>query len=110
MSDTKNQVIEFASFTLAEGVDESALLLASDALQAEFLSRQQGFIRRELVKAGAGRWADLLYWDSQESVERAMQEAPNNPAALKYFQLMANTGQTEPAAAMMLMTVAKSYP
>ncbi len=109
MNDTKNYVIEFASFTLAEGVDESMLMTASDALHTEFLLRQKGFIKRELVRLGDGKWADVLYWDSKESVERAMQEAPQNPAALRYFQLMANTGQDDPAAAMMLMSVVRSY-
>lgn len=109
MNSFKNHVIEFARFTLAEGVDEPTLVTAADALQTEFLSRQSGFIRRDLVRTAEKEWADVIYWENQESVERAMQEAPHSPAALRYFQLMANTGQEDGSGPMMLMTVAKSY-
>lgn len=85
------------------------LMTASDALQAGFLKQQKGFIKRDLVRIGDAKWADILYWDSKESVERAMQEAPQNPAAIRYFQLMANTGQGDPTTAMMFMSVVKSY-
>jgi hypothetical protein len=109
MYNKNNHTIEFAPFTLAEGVDESMLIAASDALQIEFLSQQKGFVRRDLVKIADGKWADVIYWESRESVEQAMQTAPNNPAALEYFQLMGNTGESDPSTAITLMSVAKSY-
>jgi hypothetical protein len=109
MNNTNNYVIEFAAFTLAKGVDESTLLNASDALQVEFLEQQKGFLKRDLAKMADGKWADILYWDSQESADQAIQAAPHHPAALKYFQLMANIGQNNPTAAMMFLSVVKSY-
>jgi hypothetical protein len=109
VSSTKNHIIEFAPFTLAEGVDEATLMTASDALQVGFLDQQKGFIKRDLVRMGDDKWADVLYWDSKESVERAMQEAPQNPAAISYFQMMANAGQDDPTSAMMFLSVVKSY-
>lgn len=109
MNSTNNHVIEFAPFRLVEGVDESALLVASDALQAEFFNQQKGFLRRDLVKAADGTWADVAYWDSMESVQQAMQNAHNNPAALQYFQLMAETEQSDLSSGMMLLSVVKSY-
>lgn len=107
MNNQNNPTIEFAPFALAEGVDEATLFAAADALHKEFLSRQKGFIRRDLVRVADGRWADVIYWESRESVEQAMQTAPQNPAALRYFQLMADTGETD--AANTLMSVARSY-
>jgi hypothetical protein len=109
MKPTNGQIIEFAPFTLAEGVDEPTLFAASEALQAEFLSQQEGFLRRDLLKTGDGTWADVLYWESRESVERALQEAPNNPAALQYFQLMADAGRDDKSTGMLLLSVARSY-
>ena len=109
MNSINNHVVEFAPFRLAEGVDESALLVASDALQAEFFSQQKGFLRRDLVKTAEGTWADVAYWDSMESVQQAMQNAHNYPAALKYFQLMAEPEQSSPSTGMMLLSVVKSY-
>jgi hypothetical protein len=109
MNSTKKRIIEFAPFQLVEGVDESTLLAASDALQAEFLSQQKGFIKRDLVKNGDGKWADIAYWEDRESVEQAMQNAPANPAALRYFQLMANAEKADASADVMLLHIAKSY-
>ena len=109
MNDAKSHIIEFAPFTLAEGVDELTLLAASDALQGEFLSRQAGFIKRELVQTTDGKWADIAYWESRESVEQAMQNAMDNPAALRYFQLMVNSEHADPAANVMFLSIAKSY-
>lgn len=109
MNNHKHPVIEFARFTLAEGVDEPTLVAAADALQEEFLRRQSGFLRRELVKTADNEWADVIYWENRQSVERAMQKAPENPAALRYFQLMANTGQDEESGHPLLMSVTRSY-
>lgn len=109
MNHKNNHTIEFASFTTAKGVDEETLIAAADALQNEFLSQQKGFVRRDLVRIAEGRWADVIYWENRESVEQAMQYALDNPAALRYFQLMANTGQGDPSSELLLMNVARSY-
>jgi hypothetical protein len=109
MNSTKNQIIEFAPFKLAEGVDEATFISASDALQESFLSQQKGFLRRDLVRNNDGTWADIAYWESRESVEKAMQKALDNPAALRYFQLMADNGQSENGGQVLLMSIAKSY-
>jgi hypothetical protein len=69
MNNQNNHTIEFARFTLAEGVGESTLITASDALQKEFLSQQKGSIKRDLVRVADGKWADVIYWESRESVE-----------------------------------------
>jgi hypothetical protein len=50
--------IEWAPFRLADGIDETTLLTASEALQREFISQQRGFIRRELLKGQANQWFD----------------------------------------------------
>ena len=109
MNNISNYIIEFAPFTLAEGVDELTLMAASDALQAEFFSQQKGFIKRDLLKTTDGKWADIPYWESRESVEQAMQKAMESPAALQYFQLMASSEHADPSTGLMLLSLAKSY-
>ena len=106
MNNKHNHTIEFAPFTLAEGVDEATLIAAAEELQKDFLGRQKGFIKRDLARLADGRWADVIYWESRESVEQAMQSAPENPAALRYFQLMA---ASESDAANTLMSITRSY-
>ncbi|HMU92599.1 MAG TPA: hypothetical protein PKJ84_15285 [Anaerolineales bacterium] len=104
-----NQVIELASFRLADGASEATLIAASDAMQEGFLKSQKGFIKRDLVKGADGQWADVVYWDSQESVDAAMQEAMNNPACFKYFELMTGVNHEDVSAGVMHLSVLKSY-
>lgn len=102
-------VIEWAGFKLAEGVEESALLAASDTLQTGFLAQQKGFLRRDLVKTTDGQWVDVVYWASMAEAEVAMQTSMENPACLTYFQLMANADHNDPSAGVMHFQVMKSY-
>jgi hypothetical protein len=80
--------IERAPFTLAEGVDETRLLAASDVLQREFVSQQRGFVWRGLLKGQARGWVDLVYWDSLSAAEEATRNAMNSPVCQNYFALI----------------------
>lgn len=105
----KNQIIEFASFRLAAGVDETVLIAASDALQEGFLKQQKGFIKRDLVQGTDGQWADVVYWDSQASVDAAMQVAMTNPVCSRYFELMVGVNHEDVSVGVMHLNVMKSY-
>lgn len=102
-------VIEWAPFRLKEGVDEAKLIAASDAMQTGLLKQQKGFIKRELVKTADGQWADVVHWDSPQSAEAAMQEAMNNPACFKYFELMVGVDHNDPSMGVMHLDVMRSY-
>lgn len=106
----KKLTVEWAPFQLAEGVDETALLAASESLQSEFVSKQSGFIKRELVKAKDNQWVDIVYWNSLEEAERAAKNAMNSPICLKYFELMVGADPNDPSAGVMHFEVVKTYP
>jgi hypothetical protein len=53
-------VVEWAPFRMKLGVDETALLRSSEELQMQFLAKQRGFIRRELLRGGDGNYVDLV--------------------------------------------------
>lgn len=80
--------VEWAPFETGEGVDEAALIAASDEFQKNFVSQQPGFIKRELLKGADGHWVDLIYWQSKHDAEQVMQSAGDNEAVRKFFQLM----------------------
>jgi hypothetical protein len=102
--------VEWAPFQLAEGVDEATLLAASAALQGEFLSKQSGFIKRELVKAKDNQWVDLVYWNSLEEAEQAAKNAANNsPICFKYFELMVGADPDDPSAGVIHLEVVETY-
>ncbi len=93
-----NNVIEWAPFELAEGYDEKALLQASATLQKDFLSKQKGFIRRELLRGKGKQWVDLVYWQSREDAEQAHQNAASSAVCRNYFQCMLAADHDDPSA------------
>lgn len=82
------QSIEWAPFKSRPDVTESAIVAASNKMQAGFLNEQPGFLRRELLKLGAGDFVDLVWWESRAAAETAMQAAGSSAACADYFSLM----------------------
>ena len=101
--------VEWAQFRAAPGVDEATLLRASRDLQLEFLDRQDGFVRRELLKGPDGTWADLLYWESRDAADRALRNAAGCPACSRYFALIAAGDEGGPDAAPLHLEQVESY-
>lgn len=79
---------EWAEFELKPGVNEQRLLQASTSMQVEFLDHRIGFISRDTIRLGAGRYADLVEWRSHEDAKAAMLSASNTPVCRAYFALM----------------------
>jgi len=106
---TRRFTVEWAPFRAAAGVDEAALLAASRVLQSDFLDKQEGFIRRELLKGPGDSWADLLYWESREAAEQAVRNAADSPACARYFVLIAMDGGSDPGAGIIHLEQVESY-
>ena len=103
------QAIEMASFRLNAGVTEQQLLKASASLQEDFLSKQQGFIRRELVRGPGNEWLDVVYWSNKVSAEAAMKNAVESPACHLYFQLIEAEDHTHPENGVTIYECVSSY-
>ena len=93
----KNIIVEWAPFTLVEWTSETTLLEASEAIQNEFLSKQSGFIRRELLKGKDYQWVDVVYWNSKQDAEQAMKNAAEKPVCHTYSQLMVAADHNDPS-------------
>ncbi|NOU20080.1 MAG: hypothetical protein HOO91_21190 [Bacteroidales bacterium] len=106
---SKGQVVELAPFILKNGVTEVSLLDASETLQKEFLVKQTGFIKRELVKKLTGEYIDIVYWTSQENADRASQNAMNSPVCFAYFHLMKEADQNDPNAGVSHFVIINEY-
>lgn len=91
-------VVEWAPFTVKEGIEEGAVVRASQALQSDFLSKQPGFVRRELLRGKGRQWVDIVYWESRRATEAAMEAAAKSEVCFRYFQLMADADHEEPGA------------
>ncbi len=93
----KKEIIEWAPFSIKEGVTDQMLLEASQVLQQDFLNQQEGFIKRELLRKSAKEFVDVVYWRNKETAEKAVAKAANSPACFAYFQLMMQADHNNPA-------------
>lgn len=102
-------IIEWAPFTIKEGINEETLLKSSADLQQEFLNKQVGFIKRELIKKSDRDYVDIVHWKSKEDAGRAIENAENSPICFAYFQLMAEADHNHPGAGVSIFEVVGEY-
>src|SRR5688572_23916874 len=80
--------IQLAPIQLKEGVSETQLLALSEAFQKDFVSKQQGILRRILVKAKHGGYADLVFFESKEDADRVATAEATSEHCLAFFDLL----------------------
>jgi hypothetical protein len=90
------EIVEWSEFKLATGVSEDTMLRAADSVHDNFLRKQPGFVRWELLRGKDGKWVNLLYWKNQASVDQAMPKVEKSPACSAYFKCMADSAETVP--------------
>ena len=103
-------VLEWAPFRLAPEADETALLAAADAVQREFLDHQPGFVRRELLRDDAGRWADVLTWTDAAAARAAMAAVGATATGRAYFALMTFGHGPAPDGGMLHLARVRAWP
>lgn len=81
-------IVELAPFLIKEGVLEKDLLEASARVQADFIEKQPGFIKRELLKKSDQEYLDIVYWQSEELAKNAAEKAMQSEICHKFFLLM----------------------
>jgi hypothetical protein len=64
------RVIEYVTFHLIQGADETAFLAAARNTEA-LVRRQPGFLSRHLSRGADGRWTDAVTWASLADAEAA---------------------------------------
>jgi hypothetical protein len=102
-------VVEWAPFRLVPGVTEEQLVAASRDLQENFLGKQPGFLRRELLRGQSGEWVDLAFWADRAAAERAMTSAAESSACHVYFALMAGADAHDPSNGVLHFARVESY-
>ena len=105
---TTNRVLEWSPFRLKPGVDEVTLLQLSERMQRDFLSAQDGFMRRELIKGAEGAYTDLVWWESFAASQAAVRKAAASPAVRAYLAVM-DFSAGDPRDAVSLFGVVGAY-
>lgn len=80
--------VQLAPIRLKDGIDEQALLQASHAFQRDFVGKQQGILKRMLLKAKDGIYADLVFFQSRNDAERVARIEETSQECLEFFRIM----------------------
>ena len=99
-------VVELAPFFIKEGVLEKELLEASARVQTDFIEKQPGFIKRELLKKSDQEYLDIVYWQSEKAAKNAAEKAMQSEICHKFFQLM---NLSNPNGGLSHYQIVKSY-
>lgn len=81
-------IVEWAPFVKAKGITDQQLIVAADRVNLEFLTRQPGFIKRELIKKSEMEYADVIHWNTKKEAVAAGEKVFNCGGCNEYFKLM----------------------
>lgn len=101
--------VEWAPFRLAAGVTEAMLLEAAEGIQRDFLAKQRGFVRRELLRGPDGLWVDLVHWADDAAAHEAFSAAAESAACSTYFAMITGPDGDEPGAGMLHLQRVRAF-
>lgn len=81
--------VQLVPIQLKPGVDEQALVDASDQFQQTFVTKQKGILRRLLVRAKGGGYADLVFFEAKEDADRVAQAEADCDAFAAFVPIIA---------------------
>ena len=102
--------VQLAPIRLKAGHDEQALLAASDAFQANFVSKQAGIVQRTLLRAKNGGYADLVFFESKADAERVAQAEQTSEHCAAFFELLEAPDPALPDMGVLSFERVKTYP
>jgi hypothetical protein len=77
-----------ASIKLASGKTEADLLTASAVFEKEFVSKEAGVVRRELVRKGDNEYIDIVQFRSIKDMEEVMEKERTSSVCHDFFAVM----------------------
>ena len=84
--------IAVAPFRLKTGVSETLLLSTSDDFEERFVQKQDGVLKRILVKSTDGGYADIVYFEDLAAVDRVVEAEQNSEVCAAFFSIMDDDG------------------
>lgn len=84
---TSAETMEVVVFNVKSNVTNQQVINSAKPIK-EIMRGWDGFISRELVKVGQGKWIDIVHWENIESAKIAQQKAMENDVCLKFFNLI----------------------
>lgn len=105
----KHLYIQLAPIKLQAGVDEKTLLAASDVFQTNFVDKQEGVIKRLLLKGKDGNYADLVFFESKDAADRVAEAERTSQECLEFFKIMEMPDENLPDMGVLSFDHVKTY-
>lgn len=80
--------IVIAPFRPKQGVTEDVMLETSDDFDEQFVRKQDGILRRILVKDVEGGYADIVFFNDAAAIDRVIQAEQNSDVCAAFFALI----------------------
>ncbi|WP_136709163.1 hypothetical protein [Agromyces sp. H66] len=80
--------IALAPFTLKPGITEEGLLDASDEFEEGFVRHQDGILRRILVRDPNGGYADIVFFESRDAMERVIAAEEDDEVCARFMSMI----------------------
>lgn len=87
-----------APIKLAEGKTEADLLAASRQFQEDFVAKQAGLLRRELIHIRDREYLDIIQFRSEEDAKDVIEKEKQSPACHAFFSVMDMSAESADAA------------
>jgi hypothetical protein len=84
--------IALAPFKLKHGVAEETLLTTSDEFENLFVQKQDGILRRILVRDHDGGYADIVFFEDGKAIERVVEAEQRSEVCAAFFSIMDDDG------------------
>jgi len=80
--------VEWAPFVKRTNISDKQLVIAANLVNSEFLIKQKGFIKRELIKKNDKEYADVIHWQTKADAITASEKVNTCVVCGDYFKLM----------------------
>jgi hypothetical protein len=80
--------IVIAPFRPKEGVSEEDLLKTSDDFEEQFVRKQDGILKRIVVKDDQGGYADLVFFEYAAAIDRVIEAEQNSNVSAAFFAMV----------------------
>ena len=89
----RKNVMEMVIFQTQNGVKEEQFLQLFDELNKVLESSVAGFMKRSLTKDSTqDKWVEMIWWESMEAAQQAMQKLPQVEQFQKYCSYLIEEG------------------
>jgi hypothetical protein len=85
--------IVIAPFRPKQGVTEDVMLETSDDFDEQFVRKQDGILKRILVKDGEGGYADIVFFNDAAAIDRVIQAEEDSDVCAAFFALIDDEDQ-----------------